>query len=442
MTGGAMGTGAFEQQPIESKDRNIVDDDNFVMFGVKHMQLKKDAHKYVEPHLLISVVDKKGRLIEAVQRTPDAQVEGQMLIFDYVVSIETNIATLVDRGGAVFFELRHWKLKDELNLMNVPHDEGRHSIKAYSYINAHEIRHMACRLPIYKSAKPTDFRRNFKPAPLSLTQQLFSHVDVITGAKEDLVRNWGYISPRPPPTSPSVINLFFASLGLKDAHSRDLGHGSGYINPRMAVTVVDAKGGRIDKTYFTGEAKDKKFQQIVFGRDLAVPLHVQDLYDLDACFFFEFVHWKAHKGIDSVKCYSYMPVSEMRNGRFKLPVYKCEKPTDMTRRFQPATQSIVEKDLWLRIEMFCEAFVNPAPEGSVDYSANEVAVDYEPQQTVEYEPDEYERRHHEDDGVAYTGDQYGQGYDDYHGSYQNDSYDPHDVDPGGLVQYADSRVDL
>eukprot|EP00656_Telonema_subtile_P050778 TRINITY_DN6663_c0_g2_i1.p1 TRINITY_DN6663_c0_g2~~TRINITY_DN6663_c0_g2_i1.p1 ORF type:complete len:871 (-),score=127.17 TRINITY_DN6663_c0_g2_i1:164-2776(-) len=444
VTGGAMGTVPFEAPPPAGKDRRIVDDDNYLMFGVKHMQLKKDAHTYVEPHLLISVVDKKGRLIEAVQRTPDAQVEGQMLIFDYVVSVETNIATLVDRGGAVFFELRHWKLKDELNLTSVSHEEGRHSVKAYSYINAHEIKHMACRLPIYKSTKPTDFRRCFKPAPLSLTQDLFTHVDVITGAKEDLMHNWGYISPRPAITSPAVINLFFDSIGLKDGHSRDLGHGSGYVNPRMAVTVVDSKGGRIDKTYQTGEARDKKFQQIIFGQDIAIPLHVQDLADLGACFFFEFVHWKAHKAIDSVKCYSYMPVSEMRNGRFKLPVYKCEKPTDMTRRFKPATQSIIDKDLWLRLEVFCEAFVNedaglPA-DNAIDYSVNEVADDYEG-------VNERERKYHEDDGVAYSGDQgydpdqvYDQGYDDdYQGSsYRNDTYAPaQDIDADGLVQYAD-----
>ena len=74
------------------------------------MQLKKDAHKLSEPHLLISVVgqalmmttwhclltdycvaDRKGRLIEAVQRTPDAQVDGQMLIFDYVINVDTNL---------------------------------------------------------------------------------------------------------------------------------------------------------------------------------------------------------------------------------------------------------------------------------------------------------------------------------------------------------------
>jgi hypothetical protein len=348
-----------------------------------------------------------------------------------VVSLETSIPALAEVGGAVFFELRHWKLKDELNLRKVSYEEGRHSVKAYSYINAKEIRHMACRLPIYKSSKPTDFRRRFKPAPLSLTQDLFSHLDVITGSKEDLVNNWGYIDPRPAMSSPNVISFFIDSLGLKDAHSRDLGEGSGYLNPRMMVTIVDSKGARIDKTYMTPEAREKKFQQIIFGHDLTVPLHVQDLYDLKAYFYFEFVHWKAHKGKDSVKCYSFMGVHEMRNGRFKLPIYRCEKPTNMTRQFKNMTQSGPDKDLWFRMEVFCDGFAEK-PTGEVDY---------EPNETVEYGANETYAQ--EEDGVAYTGtDYYNQApreeYGDYGDRYSNDAYNP-DVDPEGLVQYTDSR---
>jgi len=409
----------------EAERRFEVEDDTYMMFGVKHMQLKKDAHKLSEPHLLISVVDRKGNLVEAVQRTPDAQIDGQMLIFDYVINIDTNLATLISKGGAVFFELRQFKLRDHLNLKDVPREQGRNSVKAYSYINATEIRHMACRLPIYRSSKPTDFKRTFQPAPLSATHALFTHIDVIVGSKQDLVRNWGYISPRPPISSPSVVNFLITSLGLKDAHSRHIYEGAGYVNPRMMVTVVDKDGNKIDKSYMTGEARAKQKSLMVFDQEITIPLHVQDLYDLDAYFYFEFVHWKADKGKDSVKCYSYMSMNEMRNGKFKLPIYKSEKPTNYTRSFKQATQSIETKDLWFRIEIFCQALADLAPVGQVDYS-------------VQQTDDGVDGYGHEDDGVAYTGADYYQGEDDTANHHGNAAFDPYDnVDPDGLVQYGD-----
>lgn len=210
------------------------------------------AHKYKEPHLLISVVNKKGQLVEAVQRTPDATVEGQTLIFDYVVSLETTRNQLVALGGAIFFELRHWKCSHltvgEFDLVETEQEEGRHSVKAYVYINGTEVQpyccclssttlhllplsaqrrrgassmslisfclalsvspvwltiylalqvqHMACRLPIFKSGKPTDFKRLWHPVPLSQTHKLFMHMDMIIGPRRTLEANWGFVYPR------------------------------------------------------------------------------------------------------------------------------------------------------------------------------------------------------------------------------------------------------
>ena len=335
-------------------------DEEYLMFGVKHMQLKKDAHKYKEPHLLISVVDKKGQLVEAVQRTPDATVEGQTLIFDYVVSLETTRNQLVDCGGAIFFELRQWKCSHltvgEFDLFETEHEEGRHSVKAYAYINGTEIQHMACRLPIFKSGKPTDFRRLWQPVPLSQTHELFMHMDMIIGPRRTLEANWGFVYPRPPLNSGSTITFFLDSIGLKDADPVV----EIYVNPRMRLTVIDSNGNRIDRSYTTvegGTGKDR--QAIIFDQELSIPLHVEDLYDLDAYIYFEFVHFKASKGKDSVKCYSFMSVRKMRNGRIKLPIFKSEKPTDMTRGFVAKPNSI--KDLWFRTEIYCESFNDLPP---------------------------------------------------------------------------------
>merc|ERR1712166_146458 len=325
---------------------------------------KKDAHKYKEPHLLISVVDKKGQLVEAVQRTPDATVEGQTLIFDYVVSLETTRNQLVDCGGAIFFELRQWKCSHltvgEFDLFETEHEEGRHSVKAYAYINGTEVQHMACRLPIFKSSKPTDFKRLWQPVPLSQTHELFMHMDMIIGPRRTLEANWGFVYPRPPLNSGSTIPFFLDSIGLKDADPvLEI-----YVNPRMRLTVIDGNGNRIDRSYTTAEGGTGKDRQaIVFDQELSIPLHVEDLYDLDAYIYFEYVHFKANKGKDSVKCYSFMSVRKMRNGRIKLPIFKSEKPTDMSRGFLAKPNSI--KDLWFRTEIFCESFKDLPP---VDYN--------------------------------------------------------------------------
>lgn len=132
--------------------------------------------------------------------------------------------------------------------------------------------------------------------------------------------------------SGATITFLIVSIGLKDADSRDLGEGTGYVNPRMKLTVIDGKGNRIDRSYSTAEhGTTKERQAILFDQELTIPLHLEDLYNLDAYIYFEFVHFKAHKARDSVKCYSFMSVRKMRNGCLKLPIFKSEKPTDMMR---------------------------------------------------------------------------------------------------------------
>ena len=102
----------------------------------------------------------------------------------------------------------------------------------------------------------------------------------------------------------------------------------------MKLTVIDGKGNRIDRSYTTAEhGTTKERQAIIFDQELTIPLHLEDMYNLDAYIYFEFVHFKAHKARDSVKCYSFMSVRKMRNGCVKLPIFKSEKPTDMMRGF-------------------------------------------------------------------------------------------------------------
>lgn len=432
--GGLDGLDSGLMSPRMSKSRDSsntmvsVDhgDDECLMFGIKHMQLKKDAHKYKEPHLLISVVDKKGNLIEAVQRTPDANVEQQTLIFDYVVSLETTRSSLVEKGGAIFFELRHWKCSQltvgRFDLLEVAHEEGRHSVKAYAYINASEIKHMACRLPIFKSSKPTDFRRLWQPQPLSGTHELFMHMDMIVGPRYNLETQWGYVFPRPPSNSGAIITFFIDSIGLKDADSHDLGQGSGYVNPRMMLTVIDGRGNKIDKSYETKEdGVTKERQAIIFDQELSVPLHVEDLVDLDAYIYFEFVHFKAHKAKDSVKCYSYMSVQNMRNGRIKLPIYKCEKPTDMSRGFTAAPNSI--KDLWFKMEIFCEAFNDLPPveygKGSRNRAESNASATDDNHRTVQKVGTPKAQDY---DNVARTRAHSDAQHDGHKGSYNEDDY--------------------
>lgn len=71
----------------------------------------KGARSFVDPHLLITVRDRAGKLLEAVQESPCvacSPADADKLLLSFTWHLQTPLGCLPE-GAAVFFELRHWK---------------------------------------------------------------------------------------------------------------------------------------------------------------------------------------------------------------------------------------------------------------------------------------------------------------------------------------------
>ncbi|XP_065919823.1 axin interactor, dorsalization-associated protein-like [Dysidea avara] len=126
----------------------------------------KDPHNYIEPFLRISVKDTTAYDCEPIQQTPVSRSrEITYFVFDVDVHIQTPVEDL-PVGGAIFFELKHYKPKKKLRV----------STRCFSFMELDEIKDGPACLEIYK--KPTDFKKkkllllSVKPLYLHLTLSL------------------------------------------------------------------------------------------------------------------------------------------------------------------------------------------------------------------------------------------------------------------------------
>mmetsp|Transcript_14744 Transcript_14744/g.36779 ORF Transcript_14744/g.36779 Transcript_14744/m.36779 type:complete len:300 (-) Transcript_14744:97-996(-) len=125
----------------------------------------KDTTAFVEPRVVVSVRDKAGESVEAIQETPVAKSNTHThVFFENTVYIQTPLNKLA-HGSAIFFEFRHWKAKKQ-----------KKSCKAYCFMEMDEIKSGPVTLEIYK--KPADYGRKKAPGLLSV-KPLYLHLDLL-----------------------------------------------------------------------------------------------------------------------------------------------------------------------------------------------------------------------------------------------------------------------
>ncbi|GBG26630.1 Axin interactor, dorsalization-associated protein [Hondaea fermentalgiana] len=124
----------------------------------------KDAESFQNPFIRVTVMDRKGHLLEHKQETPVADRQHRYQIdINTIVHIQTSVEELREKDAAIFLELVHYKpLKH------------KHSTKAWSVLEMDELTSDLKVLEIYK--KPVQpSRKKFK---LLTTKKLFLQVRV------------------------------------------------------------------------------------------------------------------------------------------------------------------------------------------------------------------------------------------------------------------------
>lgn len=124
----------------------------------------KDAQVFADPHVVISVHDSQGDVLEPVQETPSAKrITPNYLFFESNVYIQTPI-NMLPHDAAIFFEFIHYKV-----------EKKRKSVKCYCFIEPDEIRPGPVALEVY--VKPANYKRNKEPNLLSV-KPLYLHCEL------------------------------------------------------------------------------------------------------------------------------------------------------------------------------------------------------------------------------------------------------------------------
>eukprot|EP00879_Flechtneria_rotunda_P007498 GHRR01007866.1.p1 GENE.GHRR01007866.1~~GHRR01007866.1.p1 ORF type:complete len:271 (+),score=78.56 GHRR01007866.1:1013-1825(+) len=125
----------------------------------------KGADKMVNPHIVLTVHNKLGELLEAVQESPHIAChpsDPSRLALGFTWHMQTPVNHLPE-GSAVFCELRHYKP-----------DKKKNSMKCYAYLEANELTSAgAAALETYK--KPVDYKRKGRPT-LFTSKAVYLHI--------------------------------------------------------------------------------------------------------------------------------------------------------------------------------------------------------------------------------------------------------------------------
>mmetsp|Transcript_17751 Transcript_17751/g.29189 ORF Transcript_17751/g.29189 Transcript_17751/m.29189 type:complete len:301 (-) Transcript_17751:641-1543(-) len=153
-----------------------------------------------------------------------------------------------------------------------------------------------------------------------------SGVSAVNNIEEDTPHRTASIlggSLLPPPTSKGgtsiVVNI--EKIGLKDAEK--------YIDPFISIMVAGEDGISIEVPQDTPPATKRKPDYILFGQEVFLQTPLERVPQGQAIFL-EFRHWKPKKKKKSVRCWSFIEISELKPGPVVLELYA--KPTSFQRK--------------------------------------------------------------------------------------------------------------
>eukprot|EP00741_Cyanophora_paradoxa_P003326 tig00000692_g3232.t1 len=128
-------------------------------------------------------------------------------------------------------------------------------------------------------------------------------------------------------------------IGLKDYHE--------YVDPFITVSVLDSQGMAVENHQDTPISTMRKPDYVIFGTAVQIQTPFDKLPN-GAAIVFEFKHWKAKKKKNSVRCWSFVEKSELKQGPMVLELYT--KPMVPTRK-QNKLSLFTSKPLYLHINI-------------------------------------------------------------------------------------------
>ncbi|CEG37537.1 axin dorsalization-associated protein [Plasmopara halstedii] len=124
----------------------------------------KDANVYMNPTIVVSIVDYSGKLMEETHETGvGACTELQYVMFSTHISLATNVRKMEDYGAAVVFEFFHYKAK-----------KRKKSCRCWALLEMANLRNGHTMLELYQ--KPMDPKR--KRIYLFTEKKLYLHLDL------------------------------------------------------------------------------------------------------------------------------------------------------------------------------------------------------------------------------------------------------------------------
>jgi hypothetical protein len=106
-----------------------------------------------------------------------------------------------------------------------------------------------------------------------------------------------------------------------------------YTDPFVAMNLFDSAGNMLCGEQYTPTSRIQHSRHVHFGSvssTFHIPLSIQELNAKNAAICFELKHYKVKKKYNSVKCWCFMEVDEIREGRIFLEWY--QKPLDPLRK--------------------------------------------------------------------------------------------------------------
>ncbi|KAH7463840.1 Axin interactor, dorsalization-associated protein [Phytophthora ramorum] len=142
------------------------------------------------------------------------------------------------------------------------------------------------------------------------------------------------------PRSPGAtyLDIRITQIGLKDAGV--------YVNPTMAVSVLDYNGKAMEETRETGVGVCSEPRHVAFNANIQLATNLRKMEDHGAAITFEFFHYKANKRKKSCRCWALLEMDEIKDGPVILELY--QKPMDPKRK---RIHLFTEKELYLQLEL-------------------------------------------------------------------------------------------
>lgn len=170
-----------------------------------------------------------------------------------------------------------------------------------------------------------------EPAVFPIEQHKFLHAqpvkpshegEIICGDTDEPYSDWQQSQAVLKNITGTAVAIRIDKIGLKDAQE--------YIDPFITVMLGDLRGN-IVQSHDTPVAKNRAATYCYFGHQVYLTISLEDMTRQNAALFFEFKHYKPKKKKVSVRCWSFMELSELkRDEEIVLEIYA--KPTDLKKK--------------------------------------------------------------------------------------------------------------